>query len=161
MLSFSNDLLYIFNWRYYVVFGYILFLVAIVLSDIRYRYTVKIALNLNLKREDVIFFIFVLSVIVLFLFNIKFEFIEQWLSIIDYNDARHTILRIKIIRTLFLVWGSLAILMSILCGAIAAKFKMGFLKWFVYGLFLNALAFIYLLNLWREQKINQKKEENG
>jgi len=154
MFSSLNDVLYIFSWRDYVIPAFMIYLSVVVLSDIRYRYTAKIADKLHLKREDTIFFIFVLSTIILFLFEIKFEFIEHLLAITSYYDARHEILRIDFLKTFFMIYGLLSIIMPILCSAIAAKLKMGFIKWFVYGLFLNVLAFIYLLHL-RSERIGK------
>ncbi len=131
-----------------------LFMVFVVLCDIVYDYTVKIAeqFKISIKREDMIFLIFFISAVIWISFNLKYRFIEQFIGIVDYDNAQLSVMRVNIILFFLIIYGLLNIIIPFICRAIAFRNNMDYRKWFCYGFFLNILALIYLISIIKKQK---------
>lgn len=149
MLSFLHDCITIWNSSDYIVIFFIMFILILILSDIRYSYSVKIAkkFNINIKREDIIFTVFFISTVIFLIFNLKYQFIGRFLGIVDYYDVGLSILRANIILSFLILYGLLSIIMPVICGVVAFRNNMDYKKWICYGFFLNLFALIYLLSI--------------
>ncbi|MBU1054122.1 MAG: hypothetical protein KKC46_09870 [Proteobacteria bacterium] len=138
-----------FGFADFVIFFYICFLIVLFTVDIRFGVASKIIdkFRFNGSQQDSVFIIGYISLSILLLVNIKFEFIGQFFGIVDYYDARYQIFRWKVVHPIVLSILIGSPLMAILCSSLAYWKKMNWLKWAVYGIFFNYLAFAKLISI--------------
>jgi hypothetical protein len=158
MVSFIRDLASIWTPTEYIFWGFVVYVLILFLADIYFKYTINISrwTNQILKREDLLFANYILSVVILLAVNIKYHFLESILGITEFHNVRLELMRYFILKYSLAAIVIFTLLFPFASAYVAHKHKMQSLKWFVYGLLLNLLAFVYLLSLVRD---HQKSEE--
>jgi len=133
----------------YIVWGFILFTVLFVLSDILFDYTeyfIK-TFKLNSKREDFLFSALFIIWIIFFILNSQFNLLGKFIALINYKSYKLSILRNDIITPMINSYLILSAITPFLSAFIAYKKNKGTVKWFFISLFFNILALIYLLKI--------------
>jgi hypothetical protein len=139
-----------FSTEDYVVLAFLLYLVLLFAADIVFGLASRITKGLKIRSttEDSVFIIAFASNLLFLLVNLRYDFLEHFIGIVDYSDVRYLFVRMKILNPIFYLFVFGGPLLGIVCGALASRRRprfWRFCKWLVYGLFFNILALSRLL----------------
>lgn len=146
------NILRVWSIQDYIVWIFMFLMPMLVLSDIKYHWTESIRKKIKkiAKREDILFFIIIIITVVFILANDKYNHIDRFFAIVNYSDSRFQMLRNDVILFFYVTSFLLSLIFSFVCSYIAYKHRMGLVKWFFYGIFLNVFTLIYLLRIKRD-----------
>ncbi len=95
----------VFDFYDYIFLCYLLFLIALFISDIAWGTALKIIKKLKIRssKEDSVFLIAFISLITFLIFELKFDLIGHFFGLVQYGGIGYEILRWKIVRPIGLI----------------------------------------------------------
>jgi hypothetical protein len=151
---FRSNIITIWFGSDFIVIGFIAYSTIICIVDLTFGICKRIIKRTacNIHCHDIMLGHIIVIGCIILVADMAFGFLHI-LVIVDYVDARSSILRAWIISRFICLYSILGVISSIL---LAIRVNSQRLRWFVYGLFLNCFAVLYY---WKTVSNDQRREE--
>lgn len=143
----------------FVILSYILYAICICILDLTCNICgrIKAHIHSNISCADIILGHLLIIALLILILDIIFNFLH-FTAIVDYADVRITLLRTRVIVTCASIYVALGLTLAILLAVKAQSLKM---KWMIYGLFFNVIAFIYFIKSNRMEGGGHESSDKG
>jgi len=134
----------------YVVLFFLTSIDVFILVNIIYERNNKFEIcfwGTKVYRDNFVFFLSIMLMILFVLLNEEYNFINRFLGIVNFKDLNDGILRKNIVGLFLIKVFAGGAVFSVGCAILAFNKKVSIIKWFVFGLFFNVVAFLYLIFL--------------
>jgi len=131
----------------FIIIGFVIYGLVICIIDLKYEVCRRFLERISSKASSVdVIFCHLLGILAtIIVLDMKYNYMN--FGIVDYVDARATILRNYVVWTSHVIYIAGGLIAAV-CLAVKASSRK--IRWFAYGLFFNFLAVLYFIRLNRK-----------